>query len=234
MKTSLKQTLKIKFSTKILYLTILTLISYSCKKENNPEIDFVFNTKEIIYYPDKHISITFEIKPKYDLGTYSIHWYNPDTLIGVGPKKISITRNLSLDFEISDNKNTVKRFQYEIKADTIDSIRYDYRNNYIGTYYCNVTYSFKDSTNHYQDTLTVIKNNSFKMLNILNRNDIKNNYVGNEMTYRNSNGNYSYPAGRFNGYHSVVLFSNDSIHYSKSGSLGFYYTNTYEGIKIKH
>lgn len=235
MKTFLKQSSEIKLSAKILYLTILILIiGNSCEKENNPKIDqennpkidFVFNTNEIIYYPDNRISLTFDIKPNDDLETYSINWYNPDTLIGAGPIKISLTSNLILDFEISDNKNTVKRFQYEIKIDTIDSVKYDYRNNYIGTYYCNVTYYNDGSTEYYQDTLTVVKNNSFNMLNILTKNDIINNYEGNKMTYLN-------PTGDFFGYHSGVSFSNDSILYSVSGPLGSYYTNTYEGIKIK-
>jgi hypothetical protein len=234
MKAFLKQTLKIKFSAAILYLTILVLISYSCEKENNPTnpIDFEFNANEITYYPDQHISIAFDIKPKYDIGTYNISWYSPDTLSGEGPFKIMITGDLILDFEISDSENTVKRFQHEIKVDTIDSVRYDYRNDYIGIYFCNVTYSNDGSLEYYQDTLTVVKNGTFNMINILTRSDIEHGWEGSRMFYNNSNGFYSSPTGSFFGYHSVVLFANDSIHYSVGGPLGNYYTNTYEGIKI--
>lgn len=217
---------------KILCLTILVLLCYSCEKEKDAEIDFVFNASEIIYYPDKHISIIFDIKPKNDIGDYAIDWYRPDTLKGEGPFKIFITSNLVLDFEISDYKNNVKRFQYEIKTDEIDSVKYDYRNDYTGAYFCNVTYSYNGSAEYYHDTLTVVKNNTFKMLNILTTNDIKNGYEGDIMIYLNSNGYYSSPTGEFFGYHSNVSFEEDSIHYSASGPLGYYYTNTYEGVKL--
>ena len=165
-------------------------------------------------------------------GLYTFNWFNPDSLKEEGPYTINLSSNLMLDFEIFSNKSTTQRFQYEIIADTIDSLRYDYRNNYIGTYSCNVTSSYEGSTDYYQDTLTVVKNNSFNMLNILTKNDIINNNEGNKMTYLNSNGYYSYPTGDFYGYHSGVSFSNDSIHYSASGPLGFYYTNIYEGVRI--
>jgi len=40
-------------------------------------------------------------------------------------------------------------------------------------------------------------------------------------------------SNQFYGYHRGVTFSNDSIYFSESGPLGFYYTNTYKGIKRK-
>ncbi len=233
MKTFLKQILKIKLNARILFFSILVLLCYSCEKPKDVIIDYVFNASKIIYYPDKHISILFDVKPKYDIGDYTIHWYSPDTLTGEGPFKISITNNLILDFEISDENNNVKRFQYEVKTDAIDSVTYDYRNDYIGAYFCKVTYSYNGSIEYHQDTLTVVKNNTFNMLNILTTNDIKHNFEGNTMIYHNSNGYNNSPTGAFWGYHSGVSFSNDSIHYSVSGPLGYYFTNTYEGIKIK-
>jgi len=232
MKTFFKQPLKILWISRIHYFIILILIGYSCGKEKDPEIDFVFNTNEIVYYPDKHISITFDIKPTEDIGAYSINWYNPDTITGVGPFEISITSNLILDFEIADQKNRVKRFQYEINADAIDSVSNDYRNNYIGTYYCQVASSYQGSTTNYLDTLTVVKNIAFNKLNILTSDDLTNKYEGNSMTYHNSNGFNTSPAGAFFGYHSGALFSKDSLHYVRSGPLGYYYTKTYEGIRI--
>ena len=232
MKTLTKQSLKMQFCTKILYLAIIILIGYSCDKENSlPNIDFEFHANEIIYYPDKHISITFDIIPNDEIGSYTINWFNPDTLSGDGPFEINITNDISLDFNIADNNNRVQRFEYEIRTDTIDSVMYDYRNNYIGTYICNVTYD--DGTTIYNhDTLTVVKNNAFNMLDILTKKDIERNWEGNKMTYLNSGGYYTSPTGSFYGYHSEVLFSNDSIHYTKSGPLGAYYTNVYDGIKM--
>lgn len=140
MKNSFKPILTTKLSAKILYLTILVLTCYSCEKQKTATIDFVYNASEIIYYPDKHISIIFDVKPKYDIGDYTIKWYSPDTLVGEGPFEITISNNLVLDFEISDDNNNVKRFQYEVKIDAIDSVNYDYRNDYIGAYFCKVTY----------------------------------------------------------------------------------------------
>jgi hypothetical protein len=217
---------------KLLCIAILILLNFSCEKDHNPRLDFEFQTIEVYYYPDKHISMTFNIIPKSDKGPFLLKWFNPDSLKEEGPYTINLSDNLMLDFEILDAQNISQRFTYEIETDTIDSLKYDYRNNYIGTYSCDVTSSYEGSTKYYQDTLIVIKNNAFNMLNILTRFDIINNYEGNKMTYLNSNGYVSYPTGEFYGYHSGVSFSNDSIHYSVSGPLGFYYTNTYEGIRL--
>ncbi len=220
------------YSNKILLIIILLLIGYSCEKEKSQMEEFEFQTIDLTYYPEKQITMIFDIVPKEDLENYTVKWFNPDSLEERGPYKIKFSNDIILDYEVSVNSNTVKRFQYKIKTDTIDSLKYDYRNNYIGTYGCNVIYSFEDSTRYYQDTLTVVKNNTFSMLNILTPHDILNNYEGNKMTYLNSNGYDNYPTGDFYGYHSGVSFSNDSIHYSASGPLGFYYTNSYEGVKI--
>ncbi|MBK7031610.1 MAG: hypothetical protein IPH45_21530 [Bacteroidales bacterium] len=187
---------------------------------------------EIIYYPDKHITILFDIKPKYDIGDYTITWYTPDTLTGEGPYQITLTNNLVLDFEISDDNNNMQRFQYEVTTDAIDSVTYDYRNDYIGTYFCKVAHSNNGSVNYSQDSLTVVKNNAFNMLNILTTDDIKHGYQGSTMIYHNSNGFYNSPTGAFFGYHSGASFKEDSIHYTVSGPLGAYYTNTYEGVKL--
>lgn len=222
-----------KFSTVILFLTILVLISYSCEndKDNDPIIDYEYTSNEIIYYPDKHISIVFDLKPRYDLGNYTINWYNPDSLTGKGPFKIIISNNAVLDFEISDEKNNVKRFQHEVKAEN-DSVKYDYRNDYTGTYSCYVTHSNNGILNYYQDTLTVVKNNAFNMMNILTKHDIENNFVGNMMIYHNSNGFNNSPTGSFFGYHAGASFANDSIHYIVSGPLGYYYSDSYVGVKM--
>jgi hypothetical protein len=217
-----------------LCIAILILISFSCKKEEDDDlkINFKFYTNEIIYYPDKHISVTFDIFPEGNNAPYKLKWFVPDSLKEEGPYAIKITGNIILDFEIIDVKNTSKRFTYEIKTDTLDSLKYDYRNNYIGKYSCNVNSSYNGSTNRYKDTITVVKNGSFSILNIQTKSDILNHYEGNKMTYLNSSGYYNYPAGEFYGYHSGASFSNDSIHYTVSGPLGFYYTNIYEGIRI--
>jgi hypothetical protein len=218
---------------KLLFTVILILINFSCEKENIIKLDFEFQTTEIIYYPDKHILMTFNILPKGGKEPYTFKWVNPDSLKQEGPFAINISGNQILDFEILDVNNHSQRFTYEINADTIDSNKYDYRNKYIGKYRCKVTYSSTDgSTKQYQDTLSVIKNSSFNMLNILTKSDMKNNYSGNKMTYLNSNGYYNSPTGAFYGYHSGVSFANDSIYYSVQGPLADYYSFDFDGILI--
>ncbi len=218
--------------SKFLILTILILIGYSCEKEKDQLTEFDFQTTKLVYYPDKQITMTFNIVPKGNPDNYSVKWYDPDSLEDRGPYTIKFSNDIILDYEVSVNGNQIQRFQYKIKTDTIDSLKYDYRNDYIGMYSCNVA-SLYDGLARYQiDTLTVVKNNSFKMVNIMTKNDIINNYEGDKMIYLNSNGSYSHPACNFFGYHSGVLFANDSIHYTVSGPLGNYYTNNYEGVKI--
>jgi len=217
---------------RLLSIIILISLNYSCEKNTNSKLDFGFHATKIVYYPEKRISLTFNIVPEGYNSPFTLKWYDPDSLQEEGPYTIYMTKDLLLDFEILDAINTSKRFTYEIKIDTIDSLKYDYRNQYIGEYSCNVTYSFADEIKYYLDTITVAKSNSFNNVTILTKNDIINNYEGNQMTYLNTHGYYSYPEGNFYGYHSGVAFTNDSIHYTASGPLGFYYTNVYEGIRI--
>jgi len=215
---------------RIFCISILILLSCSCHHEE--ELGFEFMATDIIYYPDKHISMTFDIIPVGNKGPCVLKWYDPDSLSENGPFTIGFTKDLLLDFEIQDGDVLSDRFTYEIKIDTIDSLKYDYRNDYAGIYFCNVEYSYQDSVRYYTDTLTVRKNISFNDVNILTRHDLEKNYDGNRMTYLNTNGFYNSPTGSFYGYHSYALFSNDSIYYTASGPLGFYYTNYYEGIRI--
>jgi len=211
------------FNSKIFLISILIFVGYSCEKEKNIITEFDFQLIELTYYPEKQITMIFDILPKGNIENYTLEWFNPDSLEERGPYTITFSNDIILDYEVSENDNTIQRFQHKIMTDTIDSLKYDYRKNYIGTYNCNVKYTYEDSTSYYKDTLTVEKSNTFKMLNI----------EGNAMTYLNSNGYYNYQTGNFYGYHSSVLFSNDSIHYITHGSLGNYYTISYEGVKIK-
>ena len=188
---------------KFIYITILFLLSFSCKKEKDSIIDFKFNASKIAYYPNKHISVTFEIVPEVNYAPYKLKWFVPDSFKEIGPYVIKLTSDVILDFEIIDSKNVSKRCTYEIKADMIDSIKYDYRNDYIGKYNCNVTYSYNGSINQYKDTLTIFKNTEFDMLNIIDKTyTSQGNFEGNLMTYLNSHGYFGYPANSFFGYHS--------------------------------
>ena len=106
--------------------------------------------------------------------------------------------------EVADAEGWRKLYRYRIRKDTIDSLKYDYRNPWVGSYDCEVVYRYVipdsggvfhgyDTT--YRDTLAVSKHSAFNMLSIPNMPDV---------TY--------YPAfSGFMGYHTTVRFSNDSI-----------------------
>lgn len=218
-----------------LSLAGLLIFVYSCEKAIDPEAKVVeseVRTSELVYYPEKHFSMTFDIVPGDDAASFTIKWIHPDSLGSSGPFTLRFTDDVQLEYEVSVNGGESRRFQYTILADTIDSIRYDYRNRYTGRYSCDVTTIYMDSVSHYRDTLTVVKNASYTMVNILTRSDVLHNYPGNTMHYQNSNGFYTSPDGSFYGYHSGVLFTPDSIDYTASGPLGYYYTNRYTGVKL--
>jgi hypothetical protein len=156
---------------------------------------------------------------------YSYHWLNPKTLPGAGPFTINVKSDVYLDVEVSDARNIKEKYQCEIKKDTIDSLKYDYRNAYIGNYDCEViyrwvnidsggVYHYYDTT--YQDTVLVSKHKQFNMLKIENIPDL---------TY--------YPKySGFMGYHTDVTFTNDSLDlYFFLTPVGFF-NWTYKGRKL--
>jgi len=201
----------------ILYcLLILIITCSSCKKDSGPS--FNFNLLEIVCYPDNNTYITFKIIPIGENEPLNIIWNDPSNFTGQGPFTVKSDSNILLDFEIQDFENISKRFTYELKNETRDSLKYDYRDKYIGSYICDVITKYQSSTEYHNDTLIVSKTGGFKNLTISN---LHNNWG---MNYNGSDDFY--------GYHSFVSFINDSIYFSESGPMGFYYTNTYKGGKI--
>lgn len=163
--------------------------------------------------------MSFKIIPKGGNPPYFIKWFEPATFLGEGPFSVKLINDMVLDFELQDSDKAINRLSHKILKDTIDSLKYDYRNMYIGTYTCEVKYTYIDSVKYYKDTLSVSKMNDFKSILISK----KNNNWG--MIYLSLN--------QFYGYHRGVTFRNDSKFFSESGPLGAYYTNTYKGSKIK-
>ncbi len=199
---------------KLFYLVVLLIIGFSCRKEKNPELGFDFSTQQIVCYPKNNTFITFSIKPKGTNSPFTVKWNEPSGYLGEGPFKLALAANFVLDFDIIDAENSSQKFTYPITKDTIDSLKYDYRNQYTGNYNCHVTFSYNGTVVNSVDTITVAKNNDFAMLNV----------SYSQMIYNQSDGFY--------GYHSAASFRNDSIYYYQSGPLGYYYTYVYKGIKI--
>jgi hypothetical protein len=201
----------------LIFPFILLIGIISCEKKQ--ELSFSFKVMDLVYFPDNEIYMSFKIIPQGGNPPYFIKWFEPATFLGEGPFSVKLIDDLILDFELEDSENKITRLSHKILKDTIDSLKYDYRNMYIGSYSCDVKYSYIDSIRYYHDTLTVAKMSGFKNLLITNKH---NNW---SMDYSSLN--------QFYGYHRGLSFRNDSIFFSESGPLGAYYTNTYKGIKIK-
>ena len=218
----------------IAVILVLLLSGTACHKtETKKESDFQMIVNKLIFYPEKHVSINFAIAPKDETEPYTVKWYSPDSLNGTGPHTLRFSENTLVDFEVLIPGIATKRFSWQLLFDTIDSVRYDYRNNYTGRYLCEVKSVSNGTTLTYPDTLNVLKNSVFPRVNIQNRTDIQQQWEGNVMIYQNANGFNNSPDGEFFGYHSGVTFRNDSMFYSISGPLGNYYTLDYRGVKMK-
>ncbi|MBK7212260.1 MAG: hypothetical protein IPH88_02950 [Bacteroidales bacterium] len=215
MKSSNLSSLKLFQFPAYLFIVLFVLSFASCEKEESSEIKYGLQFSDISYFPGKDIALTFTVVPNVDRSPFSIKWYEPSALTGLGPFTMNISSDLSLDFELTDAGNKTERFTYKVLADTIDSLKYDYRNRYIGQYNCDVTYSYQGEYQYFKDTLTVTKSEEFGVLRINNAGMI-----------------YNEP-GSFYAYHAGASFRNDSIFYSTSGPLGAYYTYTYIGAKMK-
>ncbi|MCJ7450041.1 MAG: hypothetical protein MUO72_20400, partial [Bacteroidales bacterium] len=174
----------------------------------------------LICYPNDSISFTFEISVTGGQGIYAFNWINPDTLNGKGPITIYLKENLSLKVEISDSLNGKVLFDFQVKKDTIDSLIYDYRNEYIGFYDCTVNYkdSYQNPTVYstYKDTIEVIKHSNFKKLQISNIQDV----------------DFNFKKLTFWGYHLSGKFQNDSIEFYYYMTAMAMFSYTYNGKKL--
>ncbi len=212
------------------FLKILVLFSIffsqACKKDTEP-LNFKTDIRitNLICYQNDSISMTFLITSTGGKSPYIYNWINPDSLTGEGPFTINIQNNIILEVETIDaNQNKIK-FQYEIKKDTIDPLKYDYRNAFIGFYDCEVKHRWAEDSsgtyithqNIYQDTIEVTKNSDFGMLNISDQHDLV----------------FNYRDSTFSGYHAYGEFQNDSItfyyYFTPVGLVNY----TYKGKKIK-
>jgi hypothetical protein len=211
-------------TSKIAVIFFLVTICHSCDKEKDINLNFEFKTIESYFYPDR-TSLTFDILPEGGIEPYSLKWINPNVSDWEKPFTIYTDSTMILDFEIWDAEQNNKRFTYELNYDKIRTEAIDYRNQFTGRYDCQMTYSYEGSTKTGRDTLNVvIAKSEFYHLEIQVK-QMNGNWAGFGMRYLRP--------GSFYGYHSGVTFLKDSMFYSQSGPLGFYYTNVYKGRKIK-
>jgi len=204
----------------------------SCKKQgeevhaNSNKFKVGIGISSLVCFPDDSISLSFQINAADGKPPYSYNWINPAGLKGAGPFTINVKSDVTLQVEVVDSIDDKVNLQYLIKKDTIDSLKYDFRNMFTGIYACEVIYRWAtldsngvihghDTT--YSDTLTVSKHAQFNMLKISNLPDVK---------------YYARPS-KFIGFRTTVTFTGDTIdayYYQTPLAL---YNWTFKGIKIK-
>lgn len=151
---------------------------FACHKENppdNPQLNFIVRIEiiSLTCFPHDSISITFKISSTDGKPPYTYKWINPATFTGEGPFTLNIQNNTNLDVIVSDSIYRKFKFHYEIKKDTIDSLKYDYRNLYIGKYKGTFIRTWKPMQSLYPVTdiytdyvLSLTKHKDFRMLAI--------------------------------------------------------------------
>lgn len=203
-----------KDNLKIIVIIIGILFFQNCKKEINeqPRNDFNadFLVKRLICYPNDSISLSFEVSPKDGNGPYTYKWIMPDTLNGSGPFTVNLLKDLNILVKITDANSKQLDFSSLIKKDTIDPLKYDYRNNVVGKYLCDFVESYPLMTDSgwkiidkkYQDTLKVYKSKVFN--NIICRSNI-------ELIYNSKTNEFGWSTGNTWSYVHII---NDTIYYS--------------------
>jgi len=200
---------------------IFFLLFLSCKKDTE-KLPFKVELycTDLLCFPEDSISMTFYLNSSNGKAPYNYNWNNPDTFIGGGPFTINIITDVLIDVNVFDGNNNKIEFQCEIKKDTIDSLKYDYRNTYVGLYDCTVNYcdAHQDPAVYstYQDTIEIIKHSNFKMLQILNIQDV----------------DFNFKKLTFWGYHLSGKFKNDSIEFNYYLTPAAIYRYTYKGKKL--
>jgi len=217
-------------------IIIALLFVQSCKDENVQlifDVDITF--QHLIYYPNDSISMTFLMSSSGGESPYAYNWVNPDTLVGEGPFTIDISNDILLELEVIDANNTKVEFNYEIFKDTIERLKYDYRNNFMGFYDCVVLNQWVEELSDTmiihlstsQETIEVIKHDDFQKIKIINWfSEMNPNFWLCDL-------DFNFNDSTFNGYHTYGRFHADSImfyYYSTPVALS---SSDYKGVKIK-
>jgi hypothetical protein len=161
--------------TSLIFLVPLALVSvFACHKEN-PQLKFNVGIEiiSLMCFPNDSISLKFKINSTDGTPPYTYEWANPATFTGEGPFTMNIIDNTSLDVIVADSNNTKVNFHYEIKKDTIDPLKHDYRTLFTGNYKGTYIRTWKPMQSPYPVTdiytdyvISVTKHKDFKMLTI--------------------------------------------------------------------
>lgn len=151
--------------TIILLIAIISITSLKCCNHSNDfSSEIVVN--RLVYYPEDSISLEFELLIEVEYEPYSLKWIEPDTFKGTGPFTVNINEDLLLDVLISDAEGYQFEFMQVILKDTIDSLKYDYRNVYYGEYDCEVFFDdyYNGNDSSYKEIVTITRDESFTYL----------------------------------------------------------------------
>ena len=197
-------------SYSIIILCILLFASCEKGKEvitpDNNDVDSIKSfdvdlaISELIYYPNDSISLTFSVNPTKGIAPYVYEWINTKTFVGEGPFTMNIVDSIVLEVNITDSENTKVNFRHHILRDTIDPLKYDYRNVYIGFYKCDVTHCYSFTIcESYKDTIEIAKHEDFSMLQVSH-------------LIHTSDVDFYFINSTFSGYHIYGIFNSDSIY----------------------
>lgn len=159
-----------------LFIIFIWVISTSCEKSEKTTLNVDVAINEVFCYPNDSVLIDFSIIVDGGTAPYEFDWKNPSDYIGGGPFKLNLKDNLLIELSVADAKNEVANFNYLIRKDTIDSLKYDYRDivtgKYIGIHYfidvsmdSNNQYTILDTT-YWNDTILILKDTEYNNLEI--------------------------------------------------------------------
>ena len=200
----------------------------SCERDkgvNSFNVDLEIT--DLICYPQDLISLTFRLNSSNGQAPYRYEWLNPDSLVGEGPFKIDLTHNLYLRVDVTDTNSIKVNFEHRIIRDTIDCLKNDYRNAFVGLYKCDVTAcsvntdTWIQTCNEYIDTIEIAKHEDFSVLQTIGRPYARFQFKLSDSSFTGYRGNRVY--GRF--------FTNGIYLYSYVSPVALS-SSTYRGVKI--
>lgn len=84
-------------------------------------------TRELVVYPEDSIYLEFELTIHVEKEPYTLQWIRPETFSGTGPFTVGLREDMLLDVIIIDSENQQFELKQTIQKDTIDPLKYDYR-----------------------------------------------------------------------------------------------------------
>jgi hypothetical protein len=159
----------------MIFMAFAVICSFhACKKSDN---DHIYNLKvnckttSLYCYPEGRILWSFLVNVENGVPPYNFNWISPETTSTGDTFTLDITKNSVIRLEIEDAGKNRGKLSLEVKQDTIDSLKYDYRNQFIGEYMGTTTDSYYDwhtmPAPEYTstiDTFTILKAEKFSQV----------------------------------------------------------------------